>query len=54
MKPYWLGPYVIHTQLQKGVLQVANEKLNVLKAAVNQYLLKVYHFADEPVRSDYL
>lgn len=52
MKPRWLGPYVIHKHLKKGVYQVANDKGNVLKAAVNQCRLKVYHTSDEmPVRS---
>ena len=52
MKRCWLGPYIIHKHLKKGVYQVANDKGNVLKAAVNQCRLKVHHTSDEmPVPS---
>ena len=47
MKPRWLGPYTIHKHLEKGVYQLINQKGDLLKSAVNQSRLKVYHTADE-------
>ena len=47
MKPRWLGPYTIHKYLKKGVYNLKNQNGDVLKSAVNQSRLKVYHTANE-------
>ena len=47
MKPRWLGPYTIHKYLKKGVYNLKNQNGYVLKSALNQYRLKVYHTAND-------
>ena len=43
MKPRWLGPYTVHEALDKGAYRLKNLKGVLLKVAVNQGRLKMYH-----------
>ena len=44
MKSRWLGPYLIHEVLGKGVYRLSNPETGVvLKTAVNQCRLKLYN-----------
>lgn len=47
MQPRWLGPYIIHADLGKGVYKITNpETGKVLQTAVNQCRLK--HYIESP------
>jgi hypothetical protein len=42
MKNRWLGPYIIHEHVKKGVYKLMNSTGVILKSAVNQCRLKPY------------
>lgn len=52
LKARWLGPYKVHEALDKGVYRLENLKGVVLKAAVNQCRLKLYHTTKAPEDTD--